>query len=103
MAAKIGGVSFSSFWEMSMKEIWKFPCSAVYKNEIKMPEGARFLHAGLDPQNTLCVWMLVDPTAPPEIRHFYSYGTGWDVDPGQQYLATVNVGQYMWHLFEDAR
>lgn len=86
-----------------MKEIWKFPCSYAFKTEIKMPKDAKFLHAGLDPQNTFCVWMLVDPAAPQEIRNFYVYGTGWDVEPDRQYLAAINVGQYMWHLFEDAR
>lgn len=51
----------------------------------------------------LCMWAIVDPTAPQSERHFEILGTGFPVAFGQRkYLGTVQMqqGTLVLHIFE---
>ena len=81
------------------KTIWKFTLAPGFG--VPMPIGAEVLHAagqGAD----VCVWALVDPTAPEERRYFDVYGTGHPMpaEPGR-YVGTVHLpGPLVFHVFD---
>lgn len=85
--------------------IWKFPLDIADEVRVRMPAGAKVLSVG-DQCGTLCLWALVDPEAPKEMRHFIIHGTGHPVLPtpfGELvHLGTVVQfgGDFVWHVFE---
>jgi hypothetical protein len=85
------------------KTIWKFPLKGPHDyNEIEMPKGAEILTAQVQ-NKTICLWAMVDPEAPKETRMIEIAGTGTtiiDPDGPRKYIATVQVGPYVFHLFE---
>lgn len=68
---------------------------------IKIPYNAKIL--SIQRQNgILCAWALVDPSEPPVTRRFRIIGTGFEFDPkGLEFLATVQGGSFVWHIFEE--
>ncbi len=51
----------------------------------------------------ICLWALQDPEAFKDVRNFLVCGTGGVLNyrPHEiQYLATVQDGQFVWHVFE---
>lgn len=68
-----------------------------------MPIGAEILHLNMqngDPH----LWVLVNPDAKLEERHFEIYGTGHPIhgDMGieRKYIGTYFEGEFVFHLFE---
>jgi hypothetical protein len=74
-----------------MKSIWKFPLGDSTHPTLTMPVGAEILSVQVQhgkPQ----LWALVDPDAPKEVRSFYVYGTGWDVEQNTlRFIGTVQM------------
>ncbi len=52
--------------------------------------------------NGLVLWAEVDYEAPQEAREFWVVGTGWKatIEPTCQYIATVQDGLLVWHIYE---
>ena len=69
-----------------------------------MPTKAKILSVGLDGNDEVCVWMLVDETlATKETRFFRIYGTGWDIHKEKiEFIGTVPMKKnyLIWHVFE---
>jgi hypothetical protein len=86
-----------------MAAIWKFMISATINPSVTMPKGAHVL--SIQEQNgQICIWASVNPRAEPEPRRFFVAGTGFDIpEAAGAFLATVQVGAYVWHVFEDPR
>lgn len=85
--------------------VFKYPLQIVSDQRIELPKGATILHAG-DQGGTLCLWTMVDETAPVVQRHIAIYGTGHvipiDVEP-THYVGTVMYGAnggLVWHVFD---
>jgi len=83
-----------------MQTIWKFEI----KNNlaIEIPINAEILTA--QTQNGIpCLWILVDPEAEKQTRHFNVYGTGQMIteNPGK-YINTFQMqgGLFIFHVFE---
>lgn len=83
-------------------KVWKFEFPVADTVEIKMPKGARILSVGTQRERHICLWALVDTSAPDVARTLYVRGTGHEVVPkiAQHYLGTVMDGQFVWHVFE---
>lgn len=66
-----------------------------------MPKGAKILSVQVQ-KSTVTAWALVDPyEKEEEIRHFRCYATGEDFNPENDiYLATVQDGPFVWHVWE---
>ena len=80
--------------------IWKYEL-CLGSTELSVPFDAKFLHAGVQGDN-LFIWMLVDPSVETVKRLFTVYGTGDEVYSDEtSYLATVQMGPFVWHVFED--
>jgi hypothetical protein len=77
----------------------------IYKYEVKpevsMPPGAEILSVQIQGR-VPTIWALVDPArSTHEVRHFRVLGTGEHVatHPGK-WLATLQDGCLVWHVFE---
>jgi hypothetical protein len=64
------------------RTIWKFPIPTDGSVQaIEIPVGAQILHAAPQPNpadgtTVLCLWAIVDPAAPEEVRRFVYASTG---------------------------
>lgn len=76
--------------------VWKF----VIPARVAVPENGRLVHAGADPAGNPCVWIEVDPTAPPEWRAFGMYGTGRPLPPGWLHCGSFLQHFFVWHIYE---
>lgn len=84
-----------------MTTIWKYALVRESIHMMRLPVGAVVLHVGLDPQEKLSLWAVLDPNQQEtSMRTFHIIGTGHDVPAGGGYLGTVRQGPFMWHVFE---
>lgn len=88
--------------------IFKYPIDPVLGDllTVRMPRGAQVLTVQVQ-YGTPCLWALVDPEAPHEIRTFATYGTGRPMQVpgnhnGAKYIGTYQVegGALVFHVFE---
>jgi hypothetical protein len=80
------------------RRIYKYDLPMIGTHVIAMPRGAKILSVQ-DQSGAMRVWAKVDPKAPMENRRFVIVGTGHLVPAALTYLATVQQGQYVWHVF----
>jgi hypothetical protein len=91
-----------------MYSIWKYEIEPDFVNQVyDLPIGAEILSFGIDPNDRLCFWALVDTDAATEARTFACVGTGWPMDAALNdkvnylaFIGTVTHGEYVWHLME---
>lgn len=89
-----------------MRRIYKYPFKGWPGDvvPIEMPQGAEILDAQIQGYAGVQLWARVDPEAPTEIRNFRAVGTGWEVSgQGWSYIATVQEGPFVWHIFEQVK
>lgn len=82
--------------------IWKYDLKPSPIQFIEMPKGAYVLDVQ-EQHGVLRVWAQVDPYAPTEPRAFAIVGTGNGEPPSletSRHIATVQVGQFVWHVYE---
>lgn len=88
---------------MQGHSIWKFPLTVTDYQTLTMPEGAEILSVQ-DQDGALCLWALVDPQAPMVERLIEVFGTGHPIPTNmgisRNYLASVQQGRFVWHVFE---
>lgn len=83
-----------------MKTVYKYPLRIASEQTIALPHGFQILHFGLDPQETPCIWVLVEPDNRPVAMTFYTYGTGQPFKkPHDNYVGTIVKNLFVWHLF----
>lgn len=83
-----------------MKTIWKFPLSEVVSLTfgLEMPLGADVVHVGVQ-NGEIVLWARVDTELEIVTRYFVIIETG-DPEPHGAYVGTVQIEQYVWHVFE---
>jgi|LakMenEpi03Aug12_release.lakeMendotaPanAssembly.Ray.scaffolds.fasta_scaffold624439_1 hypothetical protein len=80
-----------------MKAIHKF----VVRPRVLMPVNAKIISVQAQ-GDAICIWAEVDTLADKVERLFFSLGTGQPMpDVKCDYLATVQVGEYVWHVYEE--
>lgn len=83
--------------------IYKYPLDLVDRQVRSMPIGAEVLTAQVQ-RNEICLWAIVPPGQPNEERIFEIIGTGnpvvVDIGVERRYIATVQQGEFVWHVFE---
>ena len=87
-----------------MKTIYKYRVA----DKVEIPASAQILHYGIDPNGIICLWALIDTEEiKTKTKEYVIIGTGWPLDEMIQenechynFVATVNEGLYMWHIFE---
>lgn len=66
---------------------------------VKMPENPIFRYAG-EQDGNLCVWAEVDPKAQMREYSFCVKGTGQPISPDMNYIGTVQMSPFVWHIFQ---
>lgn len=84
----------------NLRQIWKFPLEVTDVQTISMPMGAKIMHVDVQ-HDQVCLWAGVYPDNSKMDRTFHLYGTGHAIpDDVQDYLGSVVIGPFVWHLFE---
>lgn len=70
---------------------------------LSLPANAKILRVGAQ-HNAPVLWAEVDSDAPAVTRKFVAIPTGGNVQPGGQYIGTVQhesiMGELVWHIYE---
>ena len=84
-----------------MRRVYKYPIDR-HRGPVLIPTSARVLYVGLDPDDHLCLWALVDmDRLEKKGRAFVVVGTGHDLPDGTIiHHGTFKDGNFMWHVFE---
>ncbi len=84
-----------------MQTIYKYPLILTGKQAITMPYEAQILDVQMQ-NGVLCMWAMVDTVAKMNEVTIRIYGTGRPIEnPRLRYLATVQDGECVWHVFEE--
>jgi diguanylate cyclase (GGDEF)-like protein len=91
-----------------MRSIWRFPLELDERMTVRMPAGARILHAAVNAAGVPCLWAEVDTEAPLRDRRMTCVGTGgWLPDGRGPHIATfltdVDGDEYVFHLYDEPR
>ena len=92
-----------------MKTIWKFKVFTLIdsRGSVDMPKGAKILSIGLQ-EDDVCIWALIDTKNESKLikRQFRLFGTGWEIkEPlkNLNYIGTVFMQTFVWHIFEELK
>lgn len=84
-----------------MKRVYKYEIDKSIE-KISMPFGAKILSAQIQ-KDKICLWAEVDTENETTQRAFIIFGTGHDINFKNDeisYLATVQQGIFVWHIYE---
>jgi hypothetical protein len=84
--------------------IYKYEIPVQSTFELVLPRPSIIL--SVQEQNgKICLWALVDSnTKETEIRRIHIVGTGYKFPlTSLQFIATVQLGVYVWHIFEEIK
>ena len=86
-----------------MTIIYKYQIDRTDRTEVPIREGARIIHAGLDPQERLCVWAEVDPymSISPRFIHVIGTRNPMPSDVALGYIMSVLDSPFVWHVYEE--
>ncbi len=80
----------------------------IYKRKVELgiheyilPLDADVVQFCDDGNGDLCIWYMFKESAPVGRKHFYVYGTGWEIPGGIVHISSTVSGPLVWHLFED--
>ncbi len=80
--------------------IYKYTLEVASLQTLELPAGARLLTAQMQ-GDALRLWAIVNPDHPTEGRTILISGTGNPFPEGTvAYIATVQQGPFVWHIFE---
>lgn len=85
-----------------MKTIYKYPLTLTDRQQIRLPRDAQILDVQIQ-GGQLMLWALLDDDATPHARNVCVVGTGRlaghvvDMD----HVATVQAGEFVWHVFAE--
>lgn len=80
-----------------MRTVWKFPLA--HDTVLDMPKGARILNIG-GQGRTVMFWAELEDTNEYEKRSFIIIGTGGAIPDGAEYIGTVHMPPFVWHVYE---
>ena len=90
-----------------MKSIYKYPLTLDGIQVLEIPLSpmnevlSNLIAAGIDPSGSLVVWCRIDTDAPTRRVAIQVCGTGLVIPDGKlgDWLASVQDGQFVWHVF----
>jgi hypothetical protein len=83
-----------------MRTIHKYPLYVTDMQVVMMPVGARILSVD-NQRDMLTLWAEVDTEAPSEGRVIHVAGTGnpLNAPSDSDFIGTVQMGQFVWHIY----
>lgn len=91
-----------------MNTVYKYPLREAIGNvnAIGMPEGAKIIHVGLDPNGACCLWAEVNTLRFLVQRKFVIVGTGHSLDDPifdpSKHVGSLVDAPFVWHIYEIA-
>ena len=83
-----------------MQKIFKYELNGVDRQVVEMPAGAIVLSVA-NHRGNICLWAKVDTERPYSRRVFDIIGTGNPIaDASRQFLGSVVIDPFVWHVFE---
>ena len=90
-----------------MKKIWKYVMSEVsleQPNSFSMPGFQEVIACGLDSNNNVAIWCIIDNEKAYENINIWCIGTDWNIEEINtknclESIGSVNQFGFMWHLF----
>jgi len=83
-----------------MRTVWKFPLAITDSLQtIDMPIGSLIVKAGSQ-GGQITLWAEVNTEADLRPRVFRVHGTGHEIDHGVDYIGTVPIQSFVWHVYE---
>ena len=82
--------------------IWKFPLQITDRQWVSVPGGSKILSAD-NQHGVLCLWAMVNPESNTRVqRKIAIIGTGNPMpqDEAMEFIGTVILGVFVWHVFE---
>jgi len=79
--------------------IFKYTLKLTDEQLIEIPRNHKILTAQMQ-GGRVCVWAAVEIEGDKVFRNFIIVGTGYDM-PDEGYIATVQDGNLVWHIFSD--
>lgn len=81
----------------------------IYKYPLNFPAGAQTIEMPLNAEIIACqiqagkitLWAVVNPDVALEPRHFRILGTGFPFEDQLKHLGTVQLDEFVWHIFEE--
>ena len=85
--------------------VWKYKLDLeISFQKIKTQKGAEILSAGLDNNNNICIWALVNPKEKKETREFQLVSTGYFNEAWilikRKFIGTFHYNTFIGHIFE---
>lgn len=82
-------------------KIYKYPLNVVEHQILLMPLEAKILHINVQ-NDVICIWALVNEKNKNEEVEIEIIGTGQTMDPLiiREYIGTVFMGGFVWHVFK---
>jgi len=81
-----------------MRTIHKYPL-AIVDEQIITTQRSKWLHVGLDPQGTPCIWAEVDTRNESVRRSILIIGTGNPIPYGAKHIGSFVQGSFVWHVY----
>jgi len=81
-----------------MKVVWKYPLEITDEQIVRLPVGVQILDVQQQGQG-LMMWVLVDKLIEAENFTIFITETGHDVPRHRKYIATVQTGPLVWHVW----
>jgi len=83
-------------------KIFKYPLTLDQWSKVAIPMGGEVLSCQ-EQNGAPYLWVLVNESAPVQVRKFHIYGTGHNIDNDipMVFISTVQVGPFVWHVFEE--
>lgn len=88
------------------RQIFKYPLRIKFGLQlVPMTPRADILHVGTQfdstrHDNVICLWAVHDDELRDASRQFIVLGTGGEVPGRSSHIGTVQVGEFVWHIFE---
>ena len=85
-----------------MKKVFKYKLEILDYQEIELPIDSQILSVQMQ-HKQLCLWALVNPSNPKQIKTIRVAGTGHPIiDTNLKFIGTVQQlkGHLIWHVFE---
>lgn len=83
-----------------MPTIHKYPLSWGETFQLALYAGAEILTLQMQ-KDRPCIWVREQVSDMRQVLNLRWVGTGQEVPATSRYLGTVQVGAYVWHLFQD--
>lgn len=83
-----------------MKTIWKYEIDIAARQKISMPMGANFLCLQLQ-NGRPCVWFEVDSEKMEVPITIIMLGTGHERIRHRDYLGTLQLADFVWHVYKE--